>query len=302
MGVRPLHPPEAAAVNGRTWKLAQLMTLFLSTCLAWAQPEGLLVNVPGGTLRGEVFVPRDARGRVPRGLPVAILLHGGGGQASDFGALGAAALAQSHLVILVALEGKDTAFLGRLGDPLDDPGEAMATVLLRELESRYRISRRRVDRAVIGVSLGGFAALHVGITHPRRFGFVGALSGVVEWPQWGPVEVAALPELIQALYVRAFGAPEDPARLRHDLFQLIECAPARPSVSWPCLYLDCGADDLFLAGNERFGELLRAHRVPYLLRRGPGGHNAEFWRASLPKALRAFETCRHAFQKRMQGR
>lgn len=63
--------------------------------------------------------------------------------------------------------------------------------LLPFLETRYHLSKRREDRAVIGSSLGGLLALHLGWSHPARFGAVGALSPSLWWSRRGMITAMA---------------------------------------------------------------------------------------------------------------
>jgi enterochelin esterase family protein len=132
------------------------------TCLA--QTAGIPLEVPWPALKAplhcEVFLPRTAGKDVPKGLPVVLLLHGGGGHATDFRALDMVGLATLHRVILVAPEGGATGFLDAATDAGDRPAQALREGLLLALERQFDISRERKDRAILGLSLGGFAALH----------------------------------------------------------------------------------------------------------------------------------------------
>lgn len=269
-------------------------------CLAQTEGISLEIRLPNlrAPLRCEVFLPQVPGGDLPRGLPVVVLLHGGGGHPADFRALGVARLATRHRMILVAPEGDTTAFLDAASDLGDQPARALREGLLHALETRFFISRERRNRAILGVSLGGYAALHAGITHPEAFGFVASLSGAVEWPQWGPAEVSCLPASMQALYRRAFGEPEDPARLRFDLFQRLKSLG--PATRPPFIHLACGMEDLFLSGNRMLAGDLERLGLPHRLRMSHGGHDATFWEPELAGALKAFDQWRSASAKKSQ--
>ena len=273
----------------------RILGLVLAVFAGWAEATSLAVSGPSlkAPLRCEVFLPQAPGGGVPRNLPVVLLLHGGGGRAADFRALGAARLATAHGLILVAPEGATTAFLDAAADPTDRPGQALGGALLRALEQRFSISRARRDRAVVGVSLGGFAAIHAGFTHPERFGFVAALSGVVEWPQWGPEDLACLPTPMQALYRRAFGEPGDPARRRFDLFTRLNGLALRPRRRLPFIYLACGDEDIFRPGSLRLAQLLEKTGNPHFFSGGPGAHDPSYWQKELAESLRAFHRWRN---------
>ena len=63
--------------------------------------------------------------------------------------------------------------------------------LLPLLGSRYSLSKRAEDRAVVGSSLGGLLALHLGWTRSDTFGMIGALSPSLWWSQRGLITAIA---------------------------------------------------------------------------------------------------------------
>lgn len=65
--------------------------------------------------------------------------------------------------------------------------EFLIEELLPFLQSRYSLSHRAEDRAVIGSSLGGLLALHLGWSHPKLFGAVGSLSPSLWWGRRGMI-------------------------------------------------------------------------------------------------------------------
>ncbi len=197
-------------------------------------------------------------------------------------------MAAAHRVILVAVDGGQTGFLDARGEARDGMGRALREDLPRALARRFPAAKARKNRAILGLSLGGFAALYEGVNHPEGYGFAGALSGAVELPQWGPMEVGALPPPIQTLFTRAFGPPDGDGRLRYDLFQHVEGLKLRARRGLPYFYSACGTEDLFLAANQRWADHLLALRIPHEFHQGPGGHDPGYWKAQLEEALRAY--------------
>lgn len=52
------------------------------------------------------------------------------------------------------------------------------------LQKRYRIRKGYKNTGVIGSSLGGLAAFHLGWRHPERYGLIGAMSPSLWWNQY----------------------------------------------------------------------------------------------------------------------
>jgi enterochelin esterase-like enzyme len=97
---------------------------------------------------------------------------------------------------------------------------------------------------------------------------------------------------MQAQYRRAFGAPEDPARLRFDLFQRLKELEPRAPRNWPFIHLACGSEDLFLSGSQKLAEELETLGLPHTLRVGRGGHDLAYWEPELKAALASFDRWR----------
>ncbi|MFC0005605.1 alpha/beta fold hydrolase [Micromonospora siamensis] len=149
-----------------------------------------------------------------QGSPL-ILLHGGLGSGEMFGAI-LPALAAKHQVILPDLQGH-----GRTADidrPLDIPLMADDIAAL--------IDHLGLDKPdVVGFSLGGGVALHVGIRHPEKVGRVVSASANIRsdaiYPemraQQGQMGAAAVEFLkdtpMYELYMRVAPRPEDFPRL-----------------------------------------------------------------------------------------
>ena len=113
--------------------------------------------------------------------------------------------------------------------------------LPRLVASFFRVSPRREDTFVAGLSMGGYGALKLGLSHPERFAAVASLSGVAD--------VTALLKRLERSEIvdRVFGGEFTPA---DDAFALLEGVDASER---PALYVSCGTEeDRLLGDNERF--------------------------------------------------
>jgi S-formylglutathione hydrolase FrmB len=224
-------------------------------------------------------------GEPSKGAPVVYLLHGHGGNEWDWVRAGGAVDTALTLVeagrlppLHLVLPGAGNSWY------VDGPNAAMATTLLDGLMPavEQRLGADPARRAIIGLSMGGYGALHLGLQRPDRFRFIGALSPAIFPPG------SDLSELQHLFFAGAFGEPFDPARYRAaDPFGMVPrlaAAEARPAI-----HLACGDEDYFGldAGTRAFGEALAAAGVPSTVRIVPGRHDWPFWRAELPLALTA---------------
>ena len=149
--------------------------------------------------------------------------------------------------------------------------------LVRDL---FPLSSAREDTFVAGLSMGGYGALMLALTHPERYAAVASLSGVTDI-----VAVAAErdEEGWDEEMSNVFGRLRRLAGSRHDLFALAEqAAVTEPR---PKVYLCCGTEDHLLADNRRFRDFL--HKLPFELtyREGRGDHNWVYWDMMIQKVL-----------------
>ena len=51
--------------------------------------------------------------------------------------------------------------------------KALVTEVIPQIEANYHVSKKREDRAIAGLSMGGHESLFVGLTHPELFAWIG---------------------------------------------------------------------------------------------------------------------------------
>lgn len=137
---------------------------------------------------------------------------------------------------------------------------------LPDLVNRFfRVSTRREDTYVAGLSMGGYGAFKWALRHPDRFAAAASLSGAVD-----VVDLAGVPGR-SALFDRVHGDVIGPDE---DLLRLV--ADADPA-TLPALHLSCGTEDHLLAANRRFAAVAGSAGVPLTVDFRPGGHDWQFW-------------------------
>jgi putative tributyrin esterase len=131
----------------------------------------------------------------------------------------------------------------------------------------FRVSARREDTFVAGLSMGGYGALMWALTRPERFAMAASLSGALDLDRLRRTGSRA-DVLATAFGDRPLrGTPDDPTWL----LQQVD-----PAVL-PRLYVCCGTDDPLLADNRAFAQACVAHGVAVDADFGPGAHDWAYW-------------------------
>jgi S-formylglutathione hydrolase FrmB len=142
--------------------------------------------------------------------------------------------------------------------------------LPRLVSGLFRISERREDTFVAGLSMGGYGALKWALHQPERFAAAASLSGAVDVAGLRTGRVR--PE-DPRIFERIFDGHEV-AGSSEDLLALLDRAEAR---TLPALYLGCGTEDPLLGDNELFSDRCAAAAIALTTDFGPGAHDWAYW-------------------------
>ena len=112
---------------------------------------------------------------------------------------------------------------------------------LPAMEKKYRIGTTRAQRGIMGISMGGFGALHYAFKYPEKFAAVSAnMPALIEHL---PRELSQ--EWQQELMGTIFGDPPDLAFYeKNSPFHLARTA-SLPALKRMTIYFDCGAQDRY---------------------------------------------------------
>ena len=250
-----------------------------------------------GTFRSEalgrdvsyiVDVPLSYEGSGSRTYPVVYALHGlfeGSGFWERRGLSPILArLRESGVVpefLVVAVDGGNSFFVNAPGGRYED---MVTKDLVAHIESSYRVVAGRKGRALLGVSMGGYAALHIAFEQPGLVAAVATHSAMLL--ERIPSAEQGAGRWHMAAFNKVFGDPIDSA-LWAENDPLVWARKVDPKAA-PKLYLDCGAEDRYsLAnGHRELHRILDERGVAHEFELPPGDHGYEFVRARLEKSLR----------------
>ena len=277
--------------------VSAVRTLAVSTCAILAllsacskkQPPApdhprLTLNV---TMRNVTFrsaaLERDMQYRVilpvslapGQKLPVVYLLHGGGGGFRDWSNYSDVARFAESGLILVMPEGDDSYYTNAVDRPQDRYGDYITNDLIADVERQFPAASGRSNRAIIGVSMGGFGAVKLALKRPDLFVFTAGISPAVDVPS----RPFSIKRPLQWRYHRSiFGPWGGRVQQENDPFVLARSAdPGRT----PYLFLTCGDQEGLLPANRKLAAVLTERHFQSEFHVVRGGHNWTQWNEQL---------------------
>ena len=132
--------------------------------------------------------------------------------------------------------------------------------------SFFRVSTRPEETFVAGLSMGGYGALKLALTHPERYAAAASLSGAVDVRSLA--DRLERSEIVERVFDGRF-------RESDDLYQLLDRVD--PAVA-PPLYVACGTEeDRLMAANTRLVERARGRGLDVTEDFRPGVHEWGLW-------------------------
>jgi len=135
-------------------------------------------------------------------------------------------------------------------------------------ETRYHASKERSKRSLGGISMGGFASLHIGLRNPELFARVGGHSPALRGSQIPDYFLYAKPRKM---------ADVDPIALART-----------QNLRGMKVFVDCGSDDSLFAGCKEFADVLLERKADVTFFSAPGAHNGSYWHPNLARYLRFY--------------
>jgi S-formylglutathione hydrolase FrmB len=183
-------------------------------------------------------------------------------------------------VVVVAVDGDNSFFVN---GPRGRYEDLVTKDLIAHVESTYRVEGGARHRALLGISMGGYAALRIAFTHPDLFAAVATHSAMLlETP---PSAAQGAGQWHMRAFHTVFGNPIDEALWNAN--DPLALARAADATTGPALFVDCGAQDRYglARGHRTLARILDERGVPHTLELPPGDHGYDFVRGRLALSL-----------------
>jgi enterochelin esterase-like enzyme len=229
-----------------------------------------------------VYLPPGYHSHPSRHYPVAYLLHGIPGRPTAFLFTVRAGVVEDILVakhkaepmILVMPYGSTGTFTDLEWANGIRRGQGWETFVARDLvraiDARYRTIPRGSERALIGLSEGGYGALNIGLHHPGEFRVLESWSGYEKADNL-PSIFGRVPRLL------AWNSP----------LNRLNSVAGRLRAAHTYVWFYSASQDHFRHQNTAFARLLKRERIPHRYFLVQGGHNWALWRGQASNALLA---------------
>ncbi|MBL8753058.1 MAG: hypothetical protein JNK15_07115 [Planctomycetes bacterium] len=165
------------------------------------------------------------------------------------------------------------------GEAAADTEDLLCGDFLEQLQKKYRLAADRKQRALMGVSAGGFGALKIAMRHPDVFGAVAVHSAAILPAD--PGELAGNAEGIVQRMLRGglekeLGNPIDAAKWRAHMPMALAADKKPEDLKGLQMYFDAGTADAydFCPPNEQLAKVMAEKGHKHLFRKIDGGGHA----------------------------
>ena len=147
------------------------------------------------------------------------------------------------------------------------PGDLWDTALTQELvgavDASFRTIRGRSGRALIGISAGGYGAMHLGLAHLDEFSVVESWSGYFH-----PTDPTG---------TKSIDLGSAPANARADVHRQLQAKAQRLKKLPTFIAFYVGSSDSFAPENRQLDKELVREGIPHVFRVYAGGHSQTLW-------------------------
>ena len=189
-------------------------------------------------------------------------------------------MAREHQIAVVMPAGENH-FYTDAGNTGGQYGQFIGEELVEVTRKMFRLSYRREDTYIAGLSMGGYGAYMNALKYHNVFSHAACLSMAMidrtqDWSQ--------IPPMNDSEFVRSvFGAGDFDKNLKSQRSMTEKCL--MEGTPFPELYFAVGKQDILYDANVRFHAYLEEKGVSHIFSVSEGGHEFEFWGRALAEVL-----------------
>ncbi|MCR5399022.1 MAG: esterase [Lachnospiraceae bacterium] len=228
-----------------------------------------------------LVIPNDKRDDIPaednpylsRDMKTLFLLHGYTGDGSNWVP---EELCNKYNFAIVIPNGENSFWL-------DGPAtghefcKMLGVELIDYVRKTFGLAKKREDTCIMGLSMGGFGALHTAFAYPEVFGKLVALSSALIHHQVAEKEAGQGDDVANYdYYVGCFGDPSKLLESENNPETLVKKIKAT-NAPMPEIYMACGRDDFLIENNRAFHRFLEEEKVDHTYIEDEGVHDMVFW-------------------------
>lgn len=164
-------------------------------------------------------------------------------------------------------------------------GEFIGKELVEFTRKMFRLSDKREDTFIGGLSMGGYGAIRNGLKYSHNFSRIIALSSALITKNVAGISADFKDPIADyKYYTRVFGdlnqllgSDKDPEALIIDL--------KKGNADIPEIYMACGTEDFLINENRNYHNFLNSEGIDHTYIESPGVHDWNFWNDYIEKAI-----------------
>jgi S-formylglutathione hydrolase FrmB len=254
----------------------------------------------GRDMHINVVLPRGYENSGLR-YPVLYLCHGYSSNLHEFEYIGVPKYLNMFDMIVVMVDVGNSSYVNYARSDDGRPhnyADHVIKDIIPFVDKNYRTIADRRGRAINGISMGGFGAMSLGLSHPDLFCSVGSHSGALnmaaryrEWAREGAITPPDRPRQVDTVMryrdisIPGFSSMKERTPMGQPFLSLEDVERVDPFTlvlriprdQLPHIYIDCGDKDFLITQSEDFIRLLKEHDIPFQFGRSDGTHEEDYW-------------------------
>lgn len=238
--------------------------------------------IPNG-LRPEVDIVNNPNYKRP--CKTVFVLHGYTGWGKGWDVI--YELGQQYNLALVFPSAENSFYLDSLSNNYKY-GTFVGVELVEYIRKTFGLCLKKEDTFITGLSMGGFGALHVGLSNPETFSKIAALSSALIIHDISGMKPGDSNDIANYHYYQnVFGDLDKVVESEKNPETLI-LNLIKQKKEIPKMYVACGTEDFLINQNRRFNEFLIENKVPVLYVEDKGDHDMDYWNKYFTKSFEWF--------------